>query len=99
MTDEGYELARKRCVELLDEKVEMLKEIERLRRRLQDGSPVVEATIQHMAMEIAALKKERDELVMALHYVKNSVFEDSAAFDIAKTALAKLGADKTGEGS
>lgn len=37
-------------------------EIESLRRRLQDGSPVVEGTIQHMAMEIAGLKKERDGL-------------------------------------
>lgn len=33
-------------------------EIERLRSLLQNGSPVVEGTIQHMAMEIAALKKE-----------------------------------------
>ena len=31
-------------------------EIESLRRRLQDGSPVVEATIQHMALRITELE-------------------------------------------
>jgi hypothetical protein len=36
------------------------------------------------------LTAERDMLVQALHDVKNSVFEDSGAFDIAKTALAKV---------
>lgn len=53
------------CLENADKHMNLLAdsadEITRLRSLLQNGSPVVEGTIQHMAMEIAALKKERDE--------------------------------------
>lgn len=43
--------------------------------------------IETLRSELAAVTKERDELKWALIYVKQSVFEDSAAFDIAKAAL------------
>lgn len=54
-----------------DLRKEAADEIERLRHLLQNGSPVVEGTIQHMAMEIANLKKERDEAVSE----RNSIWE------------------------
>ena len=40
--------------------------------------------------QIAKLEAQLSDAKMALEYVKQSVFEDSAAFDIAKTALRKL---------
>ena len=56
-------------------------ENERLRSLLQNGSPVVEGTIQHMAMEIAALKKELAEAhaeTDSVVYARDKAYEEIA---------------------
>lgn len=56
----------------------------------------VEATIQHQAGEIMRLKAERDELVAAIQEALAWTAGVNADV-ILRKALAKLGADKTGE--
>ena len=78
---------------------ELLKENRKLRHELAVLVHGVDAESERLRGQLATVTAERDELVKAIERMRvaGGSQEFHIAFELAKDALAKLGADKTGE--
>lgn len=79
----------------------LLEENRNLRHELAVLVHGVDVESERLRKQLATVTKERDELVKAIERMRvaGGSHEFHMAFELAKDALAKLGADKTGEGS